>query len=146
MLKSLASKWLVALSCVAVVGIAIAAEPPPSGTVTISSKAVALGVGVSWGDGTLKMGGKDYKFSVDGLSVADLGISSVTTSGEVFNLKNVADFSGNYVAGEAGIAIAGGPADQILKNQNGVVLRLHGTQQGARLTLAAQGVKLTIKP
>jgi hypothetical protein len=24
-------------------------------------------------------------------------------------------------------------------------LRLHGTQQGARLTLAAQGVKLTIK-
>jgi hypothetical protein len=146
MLKSLASKWLVALCAVAVVGIAIAAEPPPSGTVTISSKAVALGVGVSWGDGTLKFGGKDYKFSVDGLSVADLGIASVTTSGEVFNLKNVADFSGNYVAGEAGIAIAGGPADQILKNQNGVVLRLHGTQQGARLTLAAQGVKLTIKP
>jgi hypothetical protein len=25
------------------------------------------------------------------------------------------------------------------------VLRLHGTQQGARLTLAAQGVKLMIK-
>ncbi len=63
----------------------------------------------------------------------------------MFNLKNVDDFSGNYVAGEAGIAIAGGPTDQILKNQNGVVLRLHGTQQGARLTLAAQGVKLTIK-
>jgi hypothetical protein len=146
MLKSLTSKWLVALSCVAVVGIAIAAEPAPSGTVTISSKAVALGVGVSWGDGTLKFGGKDYHFSVDGLSVADLGISSITTSGEVFNLKNVADFSGNFAAGEAGIAIAGGPADQILKNQNGVVIRLHGTQQGARLTLAAQGVKLTIKP
>ena len=90
-------------------------------------------------------GGKTYPFSVEGLSVADLGVSSVTTSGEVFNLKNVADFSGNFIAGEAGIAIAGGPTDQILKNQNGVVLRLHGTQQGARLTLAAQGVKLTIK-
>ena len=44
---------------------AMAAEPPPSGHVTISSKAVALGVGVSWGDGNLKFGGKDYKFSVD---------------------------------------------------------------------------------
>jgi len=32
-----------------------------------------------------------------------------------------------------------------MKNDKGVVLRLHGTQQGARLTLAAQGVKLTVK-
>jgi len=145
MLKKLTSKWLLALGFAAVFSTAIAADPPPSGTVTISSKSVALGVGVSWGDGTLTMGGKAYPFSVEGLSVADLGVSSVSTTGEVFNLKNVADFSGNYVAGEAGIAIAGGPTDQILKNQNGVVLRLHGTQQGARLTLAAQGVKLTIK-
>jgi hypothetical protein len=145
MLKKMTAKWLLALGCVAVFSTAMAAEPAPSGTVTLTSKAVALGVGVSWGDGTLKMGGKTYPFSVEGLSVADLGVSSVTTSGEVFNLKKVEDFSGNYVAGEAGIAIAGGPTDQILKNQNGVVLRLHGTQQGARLTLAAQGVKLTIK-
>ncbi|HEY5307991.1 MAG TPA: hypothetical protein VIK97_05750, partial [Casimicrobiaceae bacterium] len=134
-----------ALGCAAVFSVAMAAEPAPSGTVTISSRAVALGVGVTWGDGTLTVGGKTYPFSVQGLSVADLGVSSVTTSGEVFNLNNVADFSGNFVAGEAGIAIAGGPTDQILRNQNGVVLRLHGTQQGARLTLAAQGVRLTLK-
>ena len=51
----------------------MAAEPPPSGTVTISSKSVALGIGVSWGDGTLTMGGKTYPFSVEGLSVADPG-------------------------------------------------------------------------
>jgi hypothetical protein len=145
MLKKLTSKWLVALGCLAVFTIATAADPAPSGTVKLTSKAVAVGIGVSWGDGTLTYGGKNYAFSVDGLSVADLGISSVTTSGEVFNLTKVADFSGNYVAGEAGIAIAGGPTDQILKNQNGVVLRLHGTQQGARLTLAAQGVKITVK-
>jgi len=145
MLKKLTPKWLLALGCVAMFSVAMAAEPAPSGTVTISSSAVALGIGVSWGDGKLTVAGKTYPFSVSGLSVADLGVSSVTTSGEVFNLNNVADFSGNYVAGEAGIAIAGGPTDQILRNQNGVVLRLHGTQQGARLTLAAQGVRLTLK-
>ena len=139
------SNWPLAVVCLAMFSMVLAAEPPPSGSVTITSKAVALGIGVSWGDGDLKFGGKSYKFSVDGLSVADLGISSVTSSGEVFNLKNVADFSGNYVAGEAGIAVAGGPTDTILKNQNGVVLRMHGTQQGARLTLAAGGVKLMIK-
>jgi len=145
MLKKMTAKWMLAMGAVAVFSTAMAADPVPSGTVTLSSKAVAIGVGVSWGDGVLTFGGKTYPFSVEGLSVADLGVSSVTTSGDVFNLKNVADFSGNFVAGEAGIAIAGGPTDQILKNQNGVVLRLKGTQQGARLTLAAQGVKLTIK-
>ena len=51
---------------------------------------------------------------------------------------------GNYVAGEAGIAIAGGPTDTVMKNEHGVVLRLHGTQKGARLTLAAQGVTLKL--
>jgi hypothetical protein len=145
MLKKYASKWLVAVGVLAAFTLAMAAEPAPSGTLKLTSKAVAIGIGVSWGDGTLSYGGKNHTFSVDGLSVADLGISSVTTSGEVFNLTKLSDFSGNYVAGEAGIAIAGGPTDQILKNQNGVVLRLHGTQQGARLTLAAQGVKITLK-
>ena len=145
MIKKFTSNLLVALGCLGVFSLATAADPMPSGTVTLTSKVVAVGIGVTWGDGTLTFGGKTYAFSVEGLSVADLGVSSVTTSGDVFNLNNVADFSGNFVAGEAGIALAGGPTDQILKNQNGVVLRLKGTQQGARLTLAAQGVKLTIK-
>jgi hypothetical protein len=145
MIKKWTLKWLVALGCLAVFSVATAADPPVSGTVKMSSKAVAIGVGVSWGDGSLTFGGKTYPFSVDGLSVVDLGVSDITTTGEVFNLKNVADFSGNYVAGEAGIAVAGGPTDTIMKNENGVVLRLHGTQKGARLTLAAQGVKLKIK-
>ena len=145
MIKKWTSNWVVALGCLAMLSMAMAAEPEPSGTVKMTSKAVAVGVGVTWGDGTLTYGGKNYPFSVEGLSVVDLGVSNITTSGEVFNLKNVSDFSGNYAAGEAGIAIAGGPTDTIMKNENGVVLRLHGTQQGARLTLAAQGVKLTIK-
>jgi hypothetical protein len=145
MMKKSLSAWFVALGCLGVLAVALAAEPAPSGSVKITSKAVALGVGVSWGDGTLTYQGKNYTFSVDGLSVADLGISSVSSSGEVFNLNKLSDFSGNYAAGEAGIAIAGGPSDTIMKNQNGVVIRLHGTQQGGRLTLAAQGVKLQLK-
>jgi len=145
MIKKWTTSWLVALGCLAVFAGAMAADPPVSGTVKMSSKAVAIGVGVTWGDGTLTFGGKPYAFSVDGLGVADLGVSDITTSGEVFNLKNVADFSGNYVAGEAGIAIVGGPTDTVMKNEKGVVIRVHGTQKGARLTLAAQGVKLTLK-
>jgi hypothetical protein len=144
-MKTIASKWLIALGCLAAFSLAMAAEPAPSGTVKLTSKAVAIGVGVTWGDGTLTVGGKPHAFAVEGLGVADLGVSDITTSGEVFNLKNVADFSGTYLAGEAGIAIVGGPTDTIMKNEKGVVLRLHGTQKGARLTLAAQGVTLKLK-
>jgi hypothetical protein len=145
MMKKWLSTWLVALGCLGVLAVALAAEPAPSGTVKITSTAVAIGVGVTWGDGTLTYQGKTHTFSVNGLSVVDLGISSVSSSGEVFNLTKISDFSGNYAAGEAGIAIAGGPSDVILKNQNGVVIRLHGTQQGGRLTLAAQGVSIQLK-
>jgi len=144
MMKKAFATWLIALSYL-VAFAAFAAEPNPSGKVNISSTAVAVGVGVSWGDGTLSFGGKTYAFSMTGLSVVDLGISTVTSTGEVFNLNSVADFSGNYAAGEAGAAIAGGPSDVIMKNEHGVVLRLHGTQQGVRFTLAPQGVAIKLK-
>ncbi len=138
--------WSLALGCAGMVSLVAAADAPaPSGTVRISSSAVAAGVGVTWGDGTLSYKGQNYTFSVNGLSVLDLGISTVTATGEVSNLNKIEDFSGNYAAGEAGIALAGGPSDVIMKNENGVVLRLHGTQQGVRLTLAAQGVSLKLK-
>lgn len=138
--------WSLALGCAGMVSLVSAADAPvPSGTVQISSSVVAVGIGVTWGDGNLSFQGQKYAFSVNGLSVADLGISTVTAAGEVFNLSKVEDFSGNYAAGEAGIAIAGGPSDVIMKNEHGVVLRLHGTQQGVRLTLAAQGVSLKLK-
>ena len=138
--------WSFALGCVGMGSLVGAADAPdPSGTVRISSSAVAAGIGVTWGDGTLSYKGKTYAFSVNGLSVVDLGISTVTATGDVSNLNKIEDFSGNYAAGEAGIALAAGPSDVIMKNENGVVLRLHGTQQGVRLTLAAQGVSLKLK-
>ena len=42
------SKWLVALGCLAVFSMVMAAEKAPSGTVTLTSKAVAVGIGVTW--------------------------------------------------------------------------------------------------
>ena len=139
------SKWLLALGCLAVFSMVLAADPAPSGTIKLTSKSVAVGIGVTWGDGTLTFGGKPYAFSVEGLSVVDLGVSDVTTSGEVFNLKNVADLSGKYVTGEIGVALVKGENDTIMKNDKGVVLRLHGTQKGARLTLGPGGVTIKLK-
>ncbi|MBV8615319.1 MAG: hypothetical protein JOY66_16355, partial [Acetobacteraceae bacterium] len=59
-------------------------------------------------------------------------------------LRNLADFSGNYVSASAGATLAGGAAASILRNQNGVTIEGISTSQGARLTLAPGGVHITL--
>ena len=117
----------------------------PVGKIRIESTSVALGIGVTWGDGVLTYEGKEYHFSVSGLSVVDLGIASVTAEGEVYNLDKIEDFEGNYVAGEAGAVVGGGASIAEMKNQHGVVIKLDSTQTGAKLTLAAEGVNIDLK-
>ena len=127
--------------------------PPPAtsapvvsteGTVTFSGGAVAIGIGFQWGNGILTYQGQQYPFRVNGISVVDVGVSRVTGSGTVHNLRNVADFSGNYVAVSAGATLAGGGSVGTLRNQNGVVIDGVTTAQGVRLTLAPSGVNITL--
>ena len=136
--------WVVAAALVCFGGMA-AADDKPSGTVTIESKSVALGVGVSWGDGKLSYQGKTHTFSVKGLSVVDVGISKVSARGKVFHLNKLADFAGTYAAAQAGAAVGGGMSAVALRNQNGVVLELTSTQTGVKFTLAGEGIEVKLK-
>ena len=133
-----------------------AAPPPPApptpaptaelgtteGTATFTGGAIAVGVGVQWGNGVLTFRGVQYPFRLSGMSV--VGVSRVTGSGTVHNLRNVADFSGNYVSVSAGATLAGGGAVASMRNQNGVVIDGIATTQGVRLTLAPGGVNITL--
>jgi hypothetical protein len=76
--------------------------------------------------------------------VVDVGVTRVTGSGTVRNLRNVADFSGNYVSVSAGATLAGGGSIGTLRNQNGVVIDGVTTAQGVRLTLAPGGVNIRL--
>jgi len=138
-------KWLTVLASLGALNAAYAQVEQPSGTIEIASTSVAAGVGVVWGNGTLHYRNANYGFSIQGLSVVDVGISSITTTGEVFDLKNPGDLEGNYVAGAAGLALAGGGDGIIMQNDRGVVLRLHGTEKGVRFQLGAQGVSIKLK-
>ena len=118
-------------------------EEKPDGTVKISSGSVAVGVGFSWGSGTLTYKGKEYPFSVSGLSVADVGISEAEAVGDVLHLEKLEDFNGRPGV-SAGATVAGGGGGMILRNQNGVELRLSATTQGLKFKLGVDGVKLTL--
>ena len=117
----------------------------PSGRVTVESKSIAVGIGVSWGDGKLTFKGKDYPFTVNGLSVVDFGISRASAVGDVYNLTDVSKFAGTYAAAEAGFTLAGGVGGITMRNSEGVIMNLRSTSRGASLTLGPAGLTIRMK-
>jgi hypothetical protein len=57
----------------------------------------------------------------------------------------VSKFSGTYVAAEAGLTLAGGMGGMVLRNSDGVILRLRSTSKGARLQLGTSGLTIRLK-
>jgi hypothetical protein len=137
-------------------GVAAAADssPPvaegaiPSAYVWLSGGAVAIGIGYSWGHGTVyySKNQKQYKFKLSGVSVADVGAAGITAEGEVYNLNSPADLSGNYSAVTAGVTIIEGGSVAYLRNEKGVVIKLHSQTGGLRFNLSADGIRITLQP
>jgi hypothetical protein len=92
---------------------ASSAPPPvadgsiPSGYTWLSGGSVAIGIGYTWGHGTLyySKDQKQYKYKLSGVSVADVGGACITAEGEVYNLTSPADLSGSYSAVTAGLRL-----------------------------------------
>lgn len=125
-------------------GLAMAQDSRPDATLKLSGDSVAAGVGFTWGKGVLTYQGKDYPFKVDGLSVGNVGITVAEASGQVYRLKKLQDFSGNYTSVSAGATLAGGGSVTAMRNQNGVEITLTSTTQGLNVKLAAEGVKISL--
>jgi len=140
------SRFALLLFVAALATTAISGEArKPSGRVTMESRSIAAGVGVTWGDGKLTFNGKDYPFTINGLSVVDWGISRASAAGDVYNLTDVSKFSGTYLAAEAGFTLAGGVGGITMRNSEGVILNLRSTSRGASLTLGPAGLTITMK-
>ena len=123
---------------------ALSAEEKPSATLTLEAKSVAVGVGWTWGGGTLDYAGKKHRFKVEGLSVNAAGAERVDATGYVYHLTKVADFPGTYTAVEAGGAAGGGAAIATMRNQKGVRITLHSKSQGLSAQAGPEGMKITL--
>ncbi len=141
------------VSTVAVAADDASAPPPipanaiPSGYVWFSGGSVAAGIGYTWGHGTLyySKNQKQYKFKLSGISIVDFGASGITAEGEVYNLSSPADLSGNYSAVTAGVTVLEGGSVAYLKNEKGVVIKVHSQTGGLRFNLSANGMKVTLQ-
>jgi hypothetical protein len=134
-------------------GDASSASPPvteqsiPSAYVWLSGGAVGVGIGYTWGHGTLyySKDQKQYKFKLSGVSVADVGGAGITAEGEVYNLASPTDLSGNFSAVTAGLTVGAGGSVAYLKNEKGVVIKLHSQTGGLRFNLAAEGMHIKLE-
>lgn len=123
----------------------VADSATPDGTVTLKGGSVAAGIGYTWGHGELNYRSSLHGFTVKGISVVDVGATDFTAAGHVYNLKQLSDFAGNYVAAAAGITVAGGGTATYLRNEHGVVIKLVETNVGLKFNLSADGVHVTLK-
>jgi hypothetical protein len=103
-------------------------------------------IGVGGGQGVLTFRGRQYPFTVSGMSIgATIGASTADMVGRARNLRSPGDLAGTYSAIGAGIAVAGGAGGVALQNARGVVLELHGVRVGLDLSAAVGGVTITMR-
>lgn len=117
----------------------------PNGVITMVFHSADLGVGYTWGEGTLHFRGKSYKFEIKGGDVVALGFSKSQATGHVYNLTNLYDFAGKYGAasGEATAGVGIGGAN--LQNSNNVVIKVDTKSTGGRLAGAPGGFVIKFK-
>ncbi len=137
-----------ALGLVVVANGASAADTPkvPSGTVRFNEMQYAVILGGGEGEGVLTYKNKDYPFKISGASLGlNVGVSKVSASGEVYDLDDISKFDGMYNSYESGIAFGAGVGGNVMKNENGVIMRVKSTSEGFQLNLSAAGMKVELK-
>ena len=120
----------------------------PDATLRMSIGGVHLGIGGSSGSGTLTYRGRNYPFRVSGMAVGRVGVTSSSAVGDVFNLRHLRDFNGNYTvsgAGTRGVTLGAGRTGTIMSNQAGVIVRISSTQRGVAVNATGGGLTMQLQ-
>src|SRR5215467_9810822 len=120
----------------------------PDATLRMSIGGFHLGIGGSSGSGTLTYRGKNYPFRVSGVAIGRVGVTSSSAVGDVFNLRHLQDFNGNYTvsgAGTRGVTLGAGRTGTIMSNQAGVIVRISSTQKGVAVNATGGGLTMRLQ-
>lgn len=117
-------------------------DEQPDAKLTLSGTSAAIGVGTTWGSGTLTYKGKAHRVRLRGLDVGSVGGATISAKGDVYHLKDLADFDGTYAAIGAAAAAGPGAGHAIMRNDKGVVIDLASESQGVQVKAGVDGVRL----
>jgi hypothetical protein len=142
--KKIIGGWLFMFSLATAASVA-AEDMTPSGTITIDETQVMLILGGDVGHGTLSYQGNEFKFKSKGLKVGGFGVHKMDLTGEVYDLKDLADFPGLYFEAEVGADMVKGKGDAWLKNDKGTRLHLHSKSEGLALSIGVEGFDIELE-
>jgi hypothetical protein len=118
------------------------------GTLKITRRSVAEGIGLTWGEGVLVYQGKEYPFTFHAsgrLREVDVKMTAAELSGQVFNLKNLEDFNGNYKISDSEKVPSSGGTRATVTNQKGVRVNLVSNIEGRKFSVAREGIDIELK-
>ncbi len=100
----------------------------------------------SRGTGTLEFRGRSHPFTVTGLGIGGLGASTVDAVGEVYNLRDVSQFAGEFGQLRYGFAVGRASAGDLwLQNTAGVIMRLSAQRTGLMLSLGSDALVISMR-
>jgi hypothetical protein len=150
--KGLASALLAVTLGVGVAPLAVAQEQAaaaeaaePAGFVWFSRKGLGLIIGGSTGGGRLQFAGDNHTFRMTGIKLGALGgVGEIRMSGEVYNLKQLQDFEGNYTESVAGLSAIVGGGGVWLENDKGVKMHLKAEATGVGVDISVGSVEVKL--
>jgi hypothetical protein len=118
----------------------------PDGTVEMHEvQAAYIGSG-SGGGGVLVFRGMEYPFDVKGVGVGGVGLSTIEATGEIYNLRDLAQFPCTYAEARYGFAIGTASAGDLwLQNEAGVIMHLKAKRTGLMLSLGGDAVVISMR-
>ncbi len=140
---------VIRIAAMALLALFIPATPSmaqASGHVRLKFVKASLFVGGGAGSGVLTYRGRDYPFSVSGISLGvSAGASISRLDGSATGIRQVSDFVGTYSSVGGGGAFVGGAGGVQLRNENGVRIALQGPRAGMEFAANLSGIRFTLK-
>jgi hypothetical protein len=117
-----------------------------TGSVRVVFTKAGFIVGVGGGRGVLTFRGRQYPFTVSGMSVGfTVGGSTSQFVGHALNMRAPGDLAGSYAAIGAGGALAAGAGGVQLQNEKGVILQLAGGKVGLEVSASVGGITIAMQ-
>ena len=138
--------WLAACRSNIAVGPAAIKGKRPSGWVEMHQvQAAYIGSG-SAGGGTLIFRDRRYPFTIAGLGIGGIGLSTIEAEGEVSDLQDISQFAGAWGEARYGFALGRASAGELwMQNGSGAIMRLRAKRTGLMLTLGGDGIVISMK-
>jgi hypothetical protein len=117
---------------------------PPDATADFDAKQLRLIVGGAKGKGVLHYKGKDYPFTMSGVTVGGAGYTEANGTANIYNLKKLEDFPGTYQGIGAGAAAGPSKGGNSFQSMKEVVITTKSKGEGVALNLGVSSVTITL--